>query len=173
MEVVVYQYDKPFGYGCWMTSITTMNHIFIFLGYSEFPRWLPWQPPGKFRVPQKYKNVVHGCDTSHPTTISKKFIILIYHYLHAVWFWYHSCWCCSRRCRSWWRRLRCRGSSVVVGGGAIHAGAVAAGGVRAGGVRAGAVRVGAGGVGGGGVGAGAVRAGGAVRFCCHYGLSIV
>src|ERR1700733_4459 len=44
VEVVVYQYDKPFGYGCWMTSITTMNHIFIFLGYSEFPRWLPWQP---------------------------------------------------------------------------------------------------------------------------------
>src|ERR1700733_4460 len=84
VEVVVYQYDKPFGYGCWMTSITTMNHIFIFLGYSEFPRWLPWQPPGKFRVPQKYKNVVHGCDTSHPTTISKRFIILIYHYLHAV-----------------------------------------------------------------------------------------
>ena len=44
VEAVVYQYDKPFGYGCWMTSITTMNHIFIFLGYSEFPRWLPWQP---------------------------------------------------------------------------------------------------------------------------------
>src|ERR1700733_3165642 len=44
VEVVVYQYDKPFGYGCWMTSITTMNHILIFLGYSEFPRWLPWQP---------------------------------------------------------------------------------------------------------------------------------
>ena len=43
-QVVVYQYDKPFGYGCWMTSITTMNHILIFLGYSEFPRWLPWQP---------------------------------------------------------------------------------------------------------------------------------
>src|SRR3984885_15273700 len=39
-------------------------------------------------VPQKYtakyKNVVYGWDTSHPTTISKKFIILIYHYLHAV-----------------------------------------------------------------------------------------
>src|ERR1700730_1647953 len=32
----------------------------------------------------KYKNVVYGWDTSHPTTISKKFIILIYHYLHAV-----------------------------------------------------------------------------------------
>src|SRR3984885_12611913 len=44
VEAVVYQYDKPFGYGCWMTSITTMNHIFLFLGYSEFPRWLPWQP---------------------------------------------------------------------------------------------------------------------------------
>src|ERR1700733_5547403 len=39
-------------------------------------------------VPQKYtakyKNVGYGWDTSHPTTISKKFIILIYHYLHAV-----------------------------------------------------------------------------------------
>ena len=32
----------------------------------------------------KYSNLVHGWDTSHPTTISKKFIILIYHYLHAV-----------------------------------------------------------------------------------------
>src|ERR1700733_4869197 len=32
----------------------------------------------------KYKNVVYGWDTSHPTTIPKKFIILIYHYLHAV-----------------------------------------------------------------------------------------
>src|ERR1700735_1528832 len=39
-------------------------------------------------VPQKYtakyKTVGYGWDTSHPTTISKKFIILIYHYLHAV-----------------------------------------------------------------------------------------
>src|ERR1700733_10811548 len=39
-------------------------------------------------VPQKYtakyKNVGYGWDTSHPTTISKKFIILIYHYFHAV-----------------------------------------------------------------------------------------
>ena len=39
-------------------------------------------------VPQKYtakyKNVGYGWDTSHPTAISKKFIILIYHYLHAV-----------------------------------------------------------------------------------------
>src|ERR1700733_8460510 len=39
-------------------------------------------------VPQKYtakyKNVGYGWDTSHPTTISKKFIILIYHYLHTV-----------------------------------------------------------------------------------------
>src|ERR1700733_13416839 len=39
-------------------------------------------------VPQKYtakyKNVGYGWDTSHPITISKKFIIVIYHYLHAV-----------------------------------------------------------------------------------------
>ena len=39
-------------------------------------------------VPQnyttKYSNLVHGWNTSHPTTISKKIIILIYHYLHAV-----------------------------------------------------------------------------------------
>src|ERR1700733_9792745 len=39
-------------------------------------------------VPQKYtakyKNVSYGWDTSHPTTLSKKFIILIYHHLHAV-----------------------------------------------------------------------------------------
>ena len=29
VEVMVYQYDKFFGYGCWMTSIPTMNHILI------------------------------------------------------------------------------------------------------------------------------------------------
>src|ERR1700733_11893127 len=44
VEVMVYQYDKLLGYGCWMTSIPTIFHTFIFLGYSEFPRWLPWQP---------------------------------------------------------------------------------------------------------------------------------
>ena len=36
VEVMVYQYDKLFGYGCWMTSIPTITHIFIFLGYLEF-----------------------------------------------------------------------------------------------------------------------------------------
>src|ERR1700733_8172861 len=41
---MVYQYDKHFEYGCWMTSIPTMSHIVTFLGYSEFPNWLPWQP---------------------------------------------------------------------------------------------------------------------------------
>src|SRR3984885_8202403 len=44
VEVMVYQYDKHFEYGCWMTSIPTMSHIVTFLGYSEFPNWLPWQP---------------------------------------------------------------------------------------------------------------------------------
>ena len=44
VEVMVYQYDKLFGYGWWMTSILTITHIFIFLGYSEIPSWLPWQP---------------------------------------------------------------------------------------------------------------------------------
>src|ERR1700733_11353364 len=33
---------------------------------------------------EKYKNVGYGWDTSHPATISKKVIILIYHYLHTV-----------------------------------------------------------------------------------------
>ena len=37
VEVMVYQYDKLFG-------ILTITHIFIFLRYSEFPSWLPWQP---------------------------------------------------------------------------------------------------------------------------------
>ena len=32
VEVMVYQYDKLFGYGWWMTSILTITHIFIFLG---------------------------------------------------------------------------------------------------------------------------------------------
>src|ERR1700733_1438555 len=44
VEVMVYQYDKHFEYGCWMTSTPTMSHIVTFLGYSEFPNWLPWQP---------------------------------------------------------------------------------------------------------------------------------
>ena len=30
VEVMVYQYDKLFGYGCWMTSVLTLTHIFIF-----------------------------------------------------------------------------------------------------------------------------------------------
>ena len=38
--------------------------------------------PQKFTT--KYNNVGYGWDTSHPTTISKKSIILIYHYLHVV-----------------------------------------------------------------------------------------
>ena len=41
---ILYQYGKLFGYGCWMTSIPTIFHIFVFLGYSEFPSWLAWQP---------------------------------------------------------------------------------------------------------------------------------
>jgi hypothetical protein len=44
VEVMVYQYDKLFGYGWLMTSILTISHIFIFLGYFEFPSWLAWQP---------------------------------------------------------------------------------------------------------------------------------
>src|ERR1700733_6192086 len=39
VEVMVYQYDKLFGYGCWMTSVPTISHIFIFccilLGYCN------------------------------------------------------------------------------------------------------------------------------------------
>ena len=41
---MVYQYDKLFGFGWWMTSILTIKYIFIFLGYFEFPSWLAWQP---------------------------------------------------------------------------------------------------------------------------------
>src|ERR1700733_6241221 len=44
IKVMVYQYDKLLGYGCWMTSIITITHTFIFLGYSEFSSWLQWQP---------------------------------------------------------------------------------------------------------------------------------
>ena len=52
MEVMVYQYDKLFGYGWLMTSILTITHILIFLGYSEFPSWLPWQPIQILRYPK-------------------------------------------------------------------------------------------------------------------------
>src|ERR1700733_11288611 len=81
VEVMVYQYDKLFG------CPNPNPHFYILVGYfwgTVILNWLPWQPAGKFRVPQKYKTVGYGWDTSHPTTISKKFIILIYHYLHAV-----------------------------------------------------------------------------------------
>src|SRR3984885_10107640 len=83
VEVMVYQYDKLFG------CPNPNPHFYILVGYfwgTIILNWLRWQPAGKFRVPQKYKTVGYGWDTSHPTTISKKFIILIYHYLHAV-FW--------------------------------------------------------------------------------------
>ena len=64
MEVMVYQYDRFFGYGYWMTSIPTITHILIFccilFGVLWYLNWLPWQPTGKFRVPQKYKNVGYG-----------------------------------------------------------------------------------------------------------------
>ena len=52
MEVMVYQYDKLFGYVCWMTGIPTIIHIFVFLGYSEFPSWLAWQPIQILRYPK-------------------------------------------------------------------------------------------------------------------------
>ena len=39
VEVMVYQYDRFFGYGYWMTSIPTITHILIFccilLGYCD------------------------------------------------------------------------------------------------------------------------------------------
>ena len=37
VEVMVYQYDKLFGYGWWMTSILTITHIFYFWGTLNFP----------------------------------------------------------------------------------------------------------------------------------------
>ena len=55
VEVMVYQYDKLFGYDWWMTNILTITHIFIFLGYSEFPSWLPWQPIQILQYPQNIK----------------------------------------------------------------------------------------------------------------------
>ena len=84
MEVMVYQYDKLFGYGCWMTSIPTMNQIGIFC-------CIIWGTvifelvgmPNNWEI-QSTPKIQKCWDTSHPTTVSKKFIILIYHYLHAV-----------------------------------------------------------------------------------------
>ena len=35
VEVMVYQYDIHFGYGCWMTSIPTLTHIFIFYWFTS------------------------------------------------------------------------------------------------------------------------------------------
>ena len=38
VEVMVYQYDKLFGYGWWMTSILTINPLFLyFWGTLNFP----------------------------------------------------------------------------------------------------------------------------------------
>src|ERR1700733_9394861 len=62
VEVMVYQYDKLLGYGCWMTSIPTISHIFIFLGYSEFPRWLPWQPIQILQYPKSIQQNIKMWD---------------------------------------------------------------------------------------------------------------
>src|ERR1700733_2529975 len=62
VEVIVYQYDKLLGYGCWMTSIPTISHIFIFLGYSEFPRWLPWQPIQILQYPKSIQQNIKMWD---------------------------------------------------------------------------------------------------------------
>ena len=62
VEVMVYQYDKLFGYGYWMTSISTMSHIFIFLGYSEFPSWLPWQPIQILQYPKSIQQNIKMWD---------------------------------------------------------------------------------------------------------------
>src|ERR1700730_8098245 len=62
VEVMVYQYDKLLGYGCWMTSIPTMSHHFLFLGYSEFPIWLPWQPIEILQYPKSIQQNIKMWD---------------------------------------------------------------------------------------------------------------
>src|ERR1700733_2006041 len=62
VEVMVYQYDKLLGYGCWMTSIPTMSHILIFLGYSEFPIWLPWEPIQILQYPKSIQQNIKMWD---------------------------------------------------------------------------------------------------------------
>jgi hypothetical protein len=62
VEVMVYQYDKLFGYGCWMTSIPTMSHMFIFLEYSEFSSWLPWQPIQILQYPKSIQQNIKMWD---------------------------------------------------------------------------------------------------------------
>ena len=55
-------------------------------------RILHWSVGIEQKYTTKYNNVGYGWDTSHPTTISKKSIILIYHYLHIVSFIIFSSW---------------------------------------------------------------------------------
>src|ERR1700733_6780600 len=62
MEVMVYQYDKNFGYGCWMTSSPAMSCIFLFLGYSKFPIWLPWQPIQILQYPKSIQQNIKMWD---------------------------------------------------------------------------------------------------------------
>ena len=71
--------------GCWMTSIPTIFHIFVFLGYSEFPSWLAWQPIRTLWYPkiiQQNISIMVGIlviQQPYPKSLS-----LIYHYLHTV-----------------------------------------------------------------------------------------
>ena len=59
MEVMVYQYDRFFGYGYWMTSSPTITHILIFccifLGYCNMWIGCHANQPGNSKYPKNIK----------------------------------------------------------------------------------------------------------------------
>ena len=49
-----------------MTSILTITHIFIFLGHSEFPSWLAWQPIQILQYPKSIQQTASMlCGITH------------------------------------------------------------------------------------------------------------
>ena len=76
-------------YYCWIRNNKTNIPHFCIFGVLWISQLVGMATNSNIMVPQNYttkhSNLVHGWNTIHPTTISKKFIIiLIYHYLHAV-----------------------------------------------------------------------------------------
>ena len=65
VEVMVYQYDKPFGYVCWMTSIPTIFHIFYFGGTLNFPVGWHGNQSKYYGTPKLY-NKIFQCSGVYP-----------------------------------------------------------------------------------------------------------
>ena len=52
-----------------------MSHIFIFLGYSEFPSWLPWQPIQILQYPKSIQQNIKMWDMVHILVIQQPYLL--------------------------------------------------------------------------------------------------